>query len=305
MTGRHQELVAPRRELLAAEHDQWREGAAGWGGAVLVRRGAAGRPARHLLPHGRQSVHAIPDLCDGPLHRRRLARDQYMWIDDLCHPDGQAMIRPRHTDSPETCGSRRNRRASACLLALSGCAEGEVKAGLGPNENPVTSVVVSAGQSSISVGQAVILHAEGRTASGQPAPVEVVWSASGGSVVTLSDSVASFSAAAAGSYVVRATSVTPSGLLDSTTITVVAATSPTVSLALAPGSASLATGGVQPFSVVATRQDGPPTSPASPGARPAGQSPPAASIPPVPRRAPSESSRPCRAARWPTRPPSR
>ena len=150
-------------------------------------------------------------------------------------------------------------RASISLgfvASLLSCAPGDVKAGLGPNENDPAVIVVTPTQESVSPGEAVLLHASGLNASGQPVAVEMDWTATGGTLLTLTDSTAQFSAALAGSYTVRGRGRKPPHPTDSTTIVVTQPVSPIVSIAVSPSSATLATGAVQAFVASASRQDG-------------------------------------------------
>lgn len=139
---------------------------------------------------------------------------------------------------------------------LSGCAVGEAKAGLGPNESPVTVLAVSAASGSINVGQAVRMLATGRTDAGQAAPVSVVWTSSGGTLVAVSDSEAEFSAPSVGTYRVRASELSAPFPVESTTVTVVASPSPTVSVSLLPSDVNLFIGDSCQFVAIALRQDG-------------------------------------------------
>jgi hypothetical protein len=161
-----------------------------------------------------------------------------------------------HHDLATPLGALQTLAVAGFLSATFACAGGDLKAGLGPNDGIATVLSVTSPVSTIDAGQVVVLRASGRTAGGQTAPVSVTWSASGGSVVPVSDSVAQFSAAAAGTYLVRARGTVSPFPEDSTSITIVAPASPTVSVSVAPGSASLSTGGGLQFSVSATRQDG-------------------------------------------------
>jgi hypothetical protein len=139
-------------------------------------------------------------------------------------------------------------------LVLS-CSTPDLKAGLGPDNGTPVAVVVIPDQTSIGVGEVVRVRAQGRTAAGEPVPVGVDWAAAGGAIVAISDSEAQFSAAAPGAYTVRAVETSTPSLQDSTSINVVAITSPVVGLTIAPATASVATGGTRAFSAVATRQD--------------------------------------------------
>ena len=148
---------------------------------------------------------------------------------------------------------------AASVLA---CAPGDVKAGLGPNEPEAAVVVLAPTQDSIVVGQVVLIAASARTSTGQPAPAEIDWSADGGTLTTLTDSTAQFSAANAGSYTVRGRGRKAPHPKDSTIIVVDPPVSPVVSIAVAPGSVTLGVDGVQAFVVTATRQDGTTMTPA-------------------------------------------
>jgi len=146
--------------------------------------------------------------------------------------------------------------AGFLLLEFSGCASGDVKAGLGPNEDAVSALVVDAVTPTIESGQLTNVRVRGLTVSGQTVPVQVNWSSSGGSLVPVSDSEAQFSASVPGTYRIQARTLAAPSLVDSTTVVVVAPTSPTVSVSLHPDSLSLYGGDSWQFVAIATRQDG-------------------------------------------------
>ena len=141
-------------------------------------------------------------------------------------------------------------------LVTLGCSGGDPKAGLGPNPETVSAITLTPVPAPVVAGEVVTLLVEGRTPTGQVAPVSVAWSASGGLIVALSDSEAQFSADTAGTYEVYAQGSEAPFPLDSTTITVVPAVSPTIGVSVAPDFASVGLGAMRQFVATATRQDG-------------------------------------------------
>ena len=141
---------------------------------------------------------------------------------------------------------------AASILA---CAPGDVKAGLGPNEPEAAVVVLAPTQDSIVVGQVVLIAASARTSTGQPAPAEIDWSASGGNLLRLTDSTAQFSASESGSYVIYGRDRKAPDLADSTRILVTQDVPPVVSVSVSPSAATLAAEAVQAFVASASRQD--------------------------------------------------
>jgi hypothetical protein len=146
--------------------------------------------------------------------------------------------------------------AAAVVPVVLACAGGAAKAGLGPNEDPVTVIALTPAATPVVVGEVVLVSAQGRTPSGQVAPVSVDWTASGGSVVPLSDSEAQFSATTAGTYQVYARGTVAPYPLDSATIAVVPSVSPIARITVGPDSVSMSLGEIQPFTATATRVDG-------------------------------------------------
>ncbi len=137
------------------------------------------------------------------------------------------------------------------------CTPGEPKAGLGPDDTAAVTVAITPERPAILVGEVVLVRASARTANGQPASAEVDWTADGGTLVTLTDSTAQFSAATSGSYKVRGRGKKSPNPQDSTVIVVnPPPPSPIVSLSVSPNPASVPTGGTQVFLANATRQDG-------------------------------------------------
>ncbi len=149
----------------------------------------------------------------------------------------------------------------APLLLLSACAPGELKAGLGPDETVPVEVAVVADSAAIIVGETVDVHATARNASGQQTPAAIDWSASGGTLVTLTDSTARFSASAPGSYRIRGRHRSTPNPTDSTTIMVATPAPVLQAVILAPSSAALTTGATQQFSVSGQWSNGATTAP--------------------------------------------
>ena len=131
-----------------------------------------------------------------------------------------------------------------------------MKAGLGPDNGAVTNIALNPVDPLVVAGEVVLIHAEGRTSAGAAVPLHVDWDVSDGTLIPVSDSVAQFSALVPGIYQVSAHGTEPPYPVDSTSITVVAGVSPTVSFVLSPDSVELNFGEGTQFTVTAFRQDG-------------------------------------------------
>jgi hypothetical protein len=148
------------------------------------------------------------------------------------------------------------------LLILAACDPGQLKEGLAPDDSEVAVVEVTPESPVVTVGQVVVVHAIALTTNGQPAPVEVDWSADGGTLAAVTDSSTQFSAALAGSYWIRGRHRRGSRPQDSTTITVTNPTPVLQAVILTPPSAALTTGAAQQFSVSGQWSNGATTAPA-------------------------------------------
>jgi len=147
-------------------------------------------------------------------------------------------------------------------MLLAACAPGELKEGLAPNDVEVVAVAVVPAKSAILTGESVTIRASALGANGQPAPAEVNWTASGGTVVALDDSTAQFSASAAGAYRIRGRYKKNPNPADSTTITVSTPAPVLQAVILTPASVTLAAGAQQTFTVSGQWSDGSTTAPA-------------------------------------------
>ena len=110
--------------------------------------------------------------------------------------------------------------------------------------SPASATVTAGGVQTFTVS---VVHEDGSTS----VPT-VTWSATGG---TITSSGVFTAGTTAGSFEVKA-SLVGGSLTTSAPVTVVASTSPIVSLSVSPSSATLATGGTQLFTASATREDG-------------------------------------------------
>lgn len=138
------------------------------------------------------------------------------------------------------------------------CASGDPKAGLDPNDpSPIVQLLLSPPSATVPTDGSVTFAATALHADSSLSTPAITWSATGGSIT--SGGVYT-PGSTAGTYAVTADLV-GSSLSQSAPVTIVAVTSPIVSLSVSPGSANLSTGGTQQFSVVATRQDGSTLSP--------------------------------------------
>ena len=148
------------------------------------------------------------------------------------------------------------------LVLLAACAPGELKEGLAPNDAEVVAVVVTPEKTAVVVAETTAVRASAVGLDGQPAPAEVDWTASGGTIVALNDSTARFSAGSAGTYRVRGRHRRTPNPIDSATIVV--ATPPPVlqAVVLTPATASVAAGAQQNFTVSGQWSDGSTTAPA-------------------------------------------
>jgi hypothetical protein len=141
---------------------------------------------------------------------------------------------------------------------LLSCAPGETKAGLGPNEpSPIVQLNISPSNASVHTDETLTFSALGVHQDGSTSAPPVTWSVTGGAI---SQTGVYTPAAATGTFAVTA-SVSGGSVTASAPVTVLPATSPIVNLTMSPGSASLYTGGTQPFVVTAARQDGSTLSP--------------------------------------------
>ena len=148
------------------------------------------------------------------------------------------------------------------LLLLAACAPGELKEGLAPNDAEVVAVVVTPEKTAVVVAETIAVRASAVGLDGQPAPAEVDWTASGGTIVALNDSTARFSAGSAGTYRVRGRHRRTPNPIDSTTIIVAPLPPVLQAVVLTPATASVAAGAQQQFSVAGQWSDGSTTAPA-------------------------------------------
>lgn len=139
------------------------------------------------------------------------------------------------------------------LALLLACAPPDAKAGLGPIEpSPIVQLVVAPPSATVDTGGVLNFSASAVHEDGTNSVPAVTWSATGGVITT--DGVYT-PGAAAGNFSVTA-SLAGGTLTRSAAVTVVAPTSPLVSIAVSPPSTSLFTGETQQFLVTGTRQDG-------------------------------------------------
>lgn len=143
--------------------------------------------------------------------------------------------------------------AGALALILLSCAPSEAKEGLGPAEpSPVAQLIVTPASATLEAGAALTFEVGAVHEDGTNSVPAVTWAATGGSITAAGLYT---SGNAPGTYSVTASLVSGS-LSRSAAVSVVAATSPIVSINVSPSTASLFTGESQQFSAVATRQDG-------------------------------------------------
>jgi len=141
---------------------------------------------------------------------------------------------------------------------LMSCASGDPKAGLDPNDpSPIVQLLLTPPSATVPTDGIVTFAATALHADSSLSAPAITWSATGGSIT--SGGVYT-PGTVTGTYAVTADLV-GSSLSQSAPVTIVAVTSPIVSLSVSPGSPNLSTGGTQQFSVIATRQDGSTLSP--------------------------------------------
>jgi len=149
-------------------------------------------------------------------------------------------------------------RWSTLALAVAGallvsCASGDPKAGLDPNDpSAVVQLFLSPPSATVATDGSVAFSVTALHADSTLSVPAVTWSATGGSIT--SGGVYT-PGTVVGTYAVTADLV-GSSLSQSAPVSIVAVTSPIVSLSVSPATANLSTGGTQQFSVTATRQDG-------------------------------------------------
>lgn len=154
--------------------------------------------------------------------------------------------------------ARRTRRpfpliGLAVAALVVSCSPGESKAGLGPNEpSPITQLVVTPASVTLHADEVATFSVSAIHQDGSASVPSVTWSATGGLISTGGVYTPGPSA---GDYTVTA-SLVGGSLTRTAAVTIIAVTSPIVSLAVAPGTADLFIGEARQFTVTATRQDG-------------------------------------------------
>lgn len=145
------------------------------------------------------------------------------------------------------------------LVVLAGCAEqGEKREFLGPpaSEGPpnaaISRLIVSPSLGTVQRGEPISFAAFGHRSAGDSVGVEVMWTASGGTV----DGSGVFSAPTPGTYWVVARSVQQADKADSAAVYVVGPDNPVTSIEMTPKHLNLELGDVQQFTAQAKLQSG-------------------------------------------------
>ena len=144
--------------------------------------------------------------------------------------------------------------AAILFLLAASCGDGAAHDYLGPDTNTsrnLVSVSVSPRDPLVALGDSVRFEALGWLSNGQSATVQVVWSATGGSI----SSNGWFRPAALGQFTVRATSVAKPSLRDSVRVTS-SLLGGIARLEISPAMTAVPKGATQQFTALAVMQDG-------------------------------------------------